>query len=95
MCKHLNFPYSDLAKGHVLTVRNRKLWIDAIGDPLVDESLDLHTPLPGSMPRGNFYTSMIVYLPPTALNLFSDLLCKDIISVYLQQRTIRSFLQLI
>lgn len=53
MCKHLNFPYSDLAKGHVLTVRNRKLWIDAIGDHLVDESLDLHTPLPGSIPRGN------------------------------------------
>lgn len=62
LCKHLNFPYSDLAKGHVLTVRNRKLWNDSIGDNQADESQDLHTPLHGSIPRGSSMVQF-VYLP--------------------------------
>lgn len=48
---HLNFPYSDLSHGHILTVRNRKLWIDSVGGENTDErSHHVSTPQPNSIP---------------------------------------------
>jgi len=56
-CHFLNFPYSHLSAGHVLTVRNKKLWLQSILESQLweENNADPLTPQPGSTPRGKMH----------------------------------------